>query len=132
MESRVRAVELVGGSEYGENPISKYANVNKYSVFPKVQISSKGVLKDQKNCYVYRSGIGGIVEKKILNANSAAIQSAKIVPLSNAIIQKPSKKSEFACSAIYSRLKSKPGMKSKHKLTLNSEQMIKIIREKKL
>ena len=69
MDSSVKVLELVGGSEYSENPISKYANVNKYSVFPKVHNTNKGVFKDQKNCYVCRSGIGGLVEKKKLECH---------------------------------------------------------------
>jgi DNA repair exonuclease SbcCD ATPase subunit len=66
MENLEKVVELIGGSEFSEDPISKYEKVHKYSVFPKVYEANKGSSKDQKICNVCRTGIGGIVEKKKL------------------------------------------------------------------
>lgn len=65
MEKANAIVEMVGGSEYNDSIIEpKYLNVNKYSVFPKVTEGNKGMSKEQKQCFLCRNNIGGLVEKK--------------------------------------------------------------------
>ena len=70
MEKPNTILEMVGGGDLSNSIYEhKYANVNKYSVFPKVIEGNKGSSKEQKHCFLCRNSIGGLVEKKKLTCS---------------------------------------------------------------